>query len=62
MISERAVTFVGDTLTADVTGELEGDAYQITLTSLEPEKLAMTFQDTELVWVYGEGDTLRGED
>lgn len=42
MYSERAVTFAGDTLTADVTGELDGDAYQITLTSLEPEKLAMT--------------------
>ena len=42
MIRERAVTFAGDTLTADVTGELDGDAYQITLTSLEPEKLAMT--------------------
>lgn len=62
MIRERAVTFAGNTLTADGTGELDADAYQITLTSLEPEKLAMTFQDTELVWVYGEGDSLRGED
>lgn len=52
----------GNTLTADVTGELDGVAYRITLHQPEPEKLAMTFKEIELVWTYGEGDSLRGED
>ena len=49
-------------LTADVTGELDGEAYRITLRQPEREKLTMTFKEIELVWMYGEGDTLRGED
>ena len=49
-------------LTADVTGELDGETYRITLRQPEPEKLIMTFKDTELVWTYGEGDSLRGKD
>lgn len=52
----------GNTLTADVTGELDGVAYRITLHQPEPEKLAMTFKEIELVWTYGEGDSLRGKD
>ena len=52
----------GSTLTADVTGELDGEAYRITLRQPEPEKLVMTFKEIELVWTYGEGDLLRGED
>ena len=52
----------GNALTADVTGELDGAAYRITLRQPEPEKLAMTFKEIELVWTYGEGDSLRGED
>lgn len=28
----------------------------------EPEKLVMTFKDPELVWTYGDGGSLRGED
>lgn len=52
----------GNTLTADVTGELDGTAYRITLRQPEPEKLAMTFKEIELVWTYGEGDSLRGKD
>ena len=51
----------GGTLTADVTGELDGVAYRITLRQPEPEKLLMTFKDTELVWTYGDGGSLRGE-
>lgn len=52
----------GGTLAADVTGELDGEAYRITLRQPEPEKLTMTFKEVELVWTYGEGDSLRGED
>ena len=52
----------GNALTADVTGELDGKAYRITLRQPEPEKLAMTFKEIELVWTYGEGDSLRGKD
>lgn len=52
----------GSTLTADVTGELDGEAYRITLRQPEPEKLVMTFKEIELVWTYGEGDLFRGED
>lgn len=52
----------GNTLTADVTGELDGVAYRITLHQPEPEKLVMTFKDTELVWMYGDGGSFRGED
>ncbi|MBQ5521259.1 MAG: hypothetical protein IIT86_00370 [Oscillospiraceae bacterium] len=52
----------GNTLTADVTGELDGVAYRITLHQPESEKLVMTFKEIELVWTYGEGDSLRGED
>ncbi len=52
----------GNTLTADVTGELDGTAYRVTLLQPEPEKLTMAFKDVELVWTYGEGDSLRGED
>lgn len=52
----------GNTLTADVTGELDGVAYRIPLHQPEPEKLAMTFKEIELVWTYGEGDSLRGKD
>ena len=52
----------GNTLTADVTGEVDGKAYRITLRQPEPEKLVMTFKDTELVWTYGDGGSLRGED
>lgn len=52
----------GNALTADVTGELDGAAYRITLRQPEPEKLAMTFKEIELVWTYGEGGSLRGED
>ena len=52
----------GSALTADVTGELDGAEYRITLRQPEPEKLSMTFKDTELVWTYGEDDSLRGED
>ncbi|MBR0163024.1 MAG: hypothetical protein IJQ02_17365 [Oscillospiraceae bacterium] len=51
-----------NTLTADVTSELDGEAYRITLRQPEPEKLTMTFKEIELVWTYGEGDSLRGED
>ena len=51
-----------NTLTADMTGELDGAAYRITLRQPEPEKLAMTFKGIELVWTYGKGDSLRGED
>ena len=49
-------------LTADVTGEMDGEAYRITLRQPEPETLIMTFKDTELVWTYGEDDSLRSED
>lgn len=52
----------GGTLTADVTGELDGVAYRITLRQPEQEKLVMTFKDIELVWTYGDGGSLRGED
>ena len=52
----------GNTLTADVTGELGSASYRITLRQPEPKKLIMTFKDTELVWTYGEDDSLRGED
>ena len=52
----------GNALTADVTGELDGVAYRITLHQPESEKLVMTFKEIELVWTYGEGDSLRGED
>ncbi len=52
----------GNALTADVTGELDGEAYRITLRQPEPETLAMTFKDVELVWTYGDGGSLRGED
>lgn len=52
----------GDALTADVTGELDGAVYRIELRQPEPKKLTMIFKDTGLVWVYGEGDSLRGED
>ena len=52
----------GNILTANVTGELDGAAYRITLRQPEPEKLTMTFKEIELVWTYGEGDSLRGED
>ena len=52
----------GNTLTANVTGELDSAAYRITLRQPEPEKLTMTFKNIELVWTYGEGDSLRGED
>ncbi len=52
----------GSTLTADVTGELDGEAYRITLRQPEPEKLVMTFKKIELVWTYGDGGSLRGED
>lgn len=52
----------GSTLTADVTGELDGAAYRITLRQPEPEKLVMTFKEIELVWTYGDGASLRGED
>ncbi len=52
----------GNILTADVTGELDGKAYRITLRQPEPEKLIMTFKDAELVWTFGEDDSLRGED
>ena len=52
----------GNTLTADVTGELDGTAYRVTLLQPEPEKLTMAFKDVELIWTYGEGDSLRGED
>ena len=52
----------GNTLTAHVTGEVDGKAYRITLRQPEPEKLVMTFKDTELVWTYGDGGSLRGED
>ena len=38
----------GNALTADVTGELDGAAYRITLRQPEPEKLAMTFKEIEL--------------
>ena len=49
-------------LTADVTGEMDGEAYRITLRQPEPETLTMTFKDVELVWIYGDGGSLRGED
>ena len=49
-------------LTADVTGALDSAEYRITLRQPEPETLTMTFKDTELVWTYGEDDSLRGED
>ena len=52
----------GNTLSADVTGEMDGTAYRVTLLQPEPEKLTMDFKDVELVWTYGEGDSLRGED
>ena len=52
----------GGTLTADVTGELDSAVYRIALHQPEPEKLVMTFKDIELVWTYGEGGSLRGED
>ena len=52
----------GSVLTADVTGELDGEAYRITLRQPEPEKLTMTFKGVELVWTYGDGGSLRGED
>ena len=52
----------GNTLTADVTGELDSAVYRITLIQPEPEKLTMTFKDIELVWTYGDGGSLRGED
>ena len=52
----------GSALTADVTGELDGETYRITLRQPEPEKLVMTFKEIELVWTYGEDDSLRGED
>ena len=52
----------GNTLTADVTGELDGTAYRTTLYQPEPETLTMAFKDVELVWTYGEDDSLRGED
>ncbi|MBO6094412.1 MAG: hypothetical protein J6P40_12495 [Oscillospiraceae bacterium] len=52
----------GGTLTADVTGELDGEAYRITLHQPEPEKLVMTFKGIDFVWTYGKGDSLRGED
>lgn len=55
-------TAEGNTLTAQVAGELDGAAYHITLTRPEAEKLAMTFKDTALVWVSGDGGSLRGED
>ena len=45
-----------------LTGELDGVAYRITLHQPESEKLVMTFKEIELVWTYGEGDSLRGED
>ena len=49
-------------LTADVTGEMDGEAYRITLRQPEAETLTMTFKDVELVWIYGDGGSLRGED
>ncbi|MBR0160365.1 MAG: hypothetical protein IJQ02_03595 [Oscillospiraceae bacterium] len=52
----------GNTLTADVTGELDGTEYRITLRQPEPETLTMTLKDVEFVWAYGEDDSLRGED
>ena len=52
----------GNTLAADVTGELDSAVYRIMLRQTEPEKLTMTFKEIELVWTYGEGDSLRGED
>ena len=52
----------GGAMTADVTGELDSAAYRITLRQPEPEKLVMTFKGIDLVWTYGEGDSLRGED
>lgn len=52
----------GNILTADVTGEMDGVAYRITLRQPEPEKLTMTFKGAELVWTYGDGGSLRGED
>ena len=55
-------TIESNALTADVTGALDGAEYRITLRQPEPEKLAMTFKEIELVWTYGEGDSLRGED
>ena len=63
-MNENTGTYImeGSTLTADVTGELDGAAYRITLRQSEPETLTMNFQDVELVWTYGEGDSLRGED
>ena len=51
----------GNALTADVTGELDGAEYRITLRQPEPETLLMTFKNTELVWTYGDGGSLRGE-
>ena len=52
----------GNTLAADVTGELDSAVYRIMLRQTEPEKLTMTFKEIELVWTYGEDDSLRGED
>ena len=52
----------GGAMTADVTGELDSAAYRITLRQPEPEKLVMAFKGIDLVWTYGEGDSLRGGD
>lgn len=52
----------GGALTADVTGELDGEAYRITLRQPESETLTMTFKDVALVWTYGDGGSLRGEE
>ncbi len=50
----------GSTLTADVTGELDGAAYHVAM-DYDAGTLRMTLKDAALIWVHGEGESLRGE-
>ena len=55
-------TVNGNTLSAKVTAELDGAECNVTFTQKDDDRLEMVFRDTVLVWVHGEGESLKGEE